>query len=296
MKRLIPALLAAACLHVSAQSIPGPDTAPTPPLKPSGGKATSGNAEEEASAPSKPSAKGNRSSNAVMQATIDRLSRTNQELLDLLDRQQKVLQDLQVDRRLQSRQIMLVEQRLEETLHLNASLQAQISKLQAEAEAPRPTAPAANDAAPAKTNAPTVTSDNGAAKTNIPPSAAATPKSPPPPESFLPPESTGGAPGTMWWHRLMLLSGDDSEDSKTFHVTGKTWRVLWHNQDKPGAAYKNTSALFISAFPANDTIPKKVCSKLGSGGDSTELSGSGDYYLRIEASGGHWELAVEDFH
>jgi hypothetical protein len=99
----------------------------------------------------------------------------------------------------------------------------------------------------------------------------------------------------MWWHRLVALSGDDSKNSDQFHISGKQWRVLWHNQDRPGAMYKNTSALFINAFPANDTIPKKICSRLGTGGDSTELTGSGDYYLKVEASGGHWELAVEDF-
>jgi hypothetical protein len=99
----------------------------------------------------------------------------------------------------------------------------------------------------------------------------------------------------MWWHRIASLSGDESKNSTTFHVSGKQWRVLWHNQDPPGNTYKNTSALFINAFPTNDTIPKRVCSQLGTGGDSTELRGSGDYYLKIEASGGHWELAVEDF-
>jgi hypothetical protein len=71
--------------------------------------------------------------------------------------------------------------------------------------------------------------------------------------------------------------------------------VLWHNQDKPGKTYANTSALFINAYPKDDTIPQKVCAKLGTGGDSTELEGPGNYYLKIEASGGSWELAVEDF-
>jgi hypothetical protein len=53
--------------------------------------------------------------------------------------------------------------------------------------------------------------------------------------------------------------------------------------------------LFINAFPKDDTIPQKVCSKVGSGGASAELAGPGNYYLKIEASGGSWELAVEDF-
>jgi hypothetical protein len=191
-----------------------------------------------------------------------------------------VLEDIQYDRRLQNRQITLVEQRLEDTLQLNASLQAKVAQLQADA--------AAAAAAPAAAPAPAATSTKSDAETT----ATATPA---PPASYLPPEETGGAPGTMWWHRLLALSGDDSKSSDNFHVSGKQWRVLWHNQDKPGAAYKNTSALFISAFPANDTIPKKVCSQLGPNTSSTELTGTGDYYLKIEASGGHWELAVEDF-
>jgi hypothetical protein len=79
-----------------------------------------------------------------------------------------------------------------------------------------------------------------------------------------------------------------------FHVKGHTWRVVWHNQDREGKAFVGTSGLFINAFPKNDTIPQKVCSKVGSGGDMTELQGPGNYYLKIEASGGSWELAVED--
>jgi hypothetical protein len=99
----------------------------------------------------------------------------------------------------------------------------------------------------------------------------------------------------MWWHRLFTLKGDDNQKSDIFQIQGKTWRVVWHNQDRPGKEYANTSALFINAFPKDDTIPYKVCAKLGSGGDSTELVGAGNYYLKIEGSGGTWELAVEEY-
>jgi hypothetical protein len=175
-----------------------------------------------------------------------------------------------------------LEQRLEDTLQLNATLQAKVARLQAEAASGR------SDAKP----------DTSSATAPAPPSnpeVNLTPAPPPPPASYLPPEQSAGPPGTMWWHRVLTLSGEDSQNSKTFHVSGKTWRVVWHNQDKPGDSYKNTSALFINAFPMGDPIPKKVCSQLGTGTDSTEMTGTGDFYLKIEASGGHWELAVEDF-
>lgn len=217
-----------------------------------------------------------------MQTALDQLRQSNRDLLDLLKKQQGVLEDMQFDRRLQSRQIQSLEERLEDALFQNTQLQNKIAKLEAEASvrssASLETAPAATRAA---TNAPPVT----------PPVA----DTPPPPSTYLPKPESEGAPGTLSWHRLFTLKGDDGKQTDLFHIQGRTWRVLWHNQDKPGKSYLNTSALFINAFPKDDTIPQKVCSKLGTGGDSGELVGPGNYYLKIEASGGSWELAVEDF-
>jgi hypothetical protein len=225
---------------------------------------------------------------AELQAALDQLTQSNRDLLDLLKKQQGVLEDMQFDRRLQSRQIQSLEQRLEDTLFQNTQLQRKIDVLAADAAvrppAPPVTAPAAPAAPPDSTNTPPAQP--------VPAPVAAT--SPPPP-TYLPPPDSEGAPGTKSWHRLLTLKGDDSRQSDLFQIQGRTWRVLWHNQDKPGKAYLNTSALFINAFPKDDTIPQKVCSKLGSGGDSNELDGPGNYYLKVEASGGSWELAVEDF-
>jgi hypothetical protein len=209
------------------------------------------------------------------QSAFDVLTQSNRDLLDLLKKQQKVLEDIQYDRRLQSRQIQSVEERLTDALQQNAQLQAKVAALEAKLAA-GPVSGATN----APPSQPTVSQQ-------APP--------PPPPSTYLPPPDSEGAPGTQSWHRLFTLSGQDGKNSDIFHVQGRQWRVLWHNQDNPGKEYQNTSALFISAFPKDDTIPQKVCSKLGSGGDATELVGPGNYYLKIEASGGSWELAVEDF-
>jgi hypothetical protein len=223
-----------------------------------------------------------------LQAALDQLTQSNRDLLDLLKKQQAVLEDMQFDRRLQSRQIESLEERLEDALFQNTQLQKKIATLEADA-AVRPsaapvTAPAALAATPGSTNTPPAQP--------VPTEVAPTP---PPPATYLPPPDSEGAAGTQSWHRLFTLKGDDSRQTDLFQIQGRTWRVLWHNQDKPGKVYLNTSALFINAFPKDDTIPQKVCSKLGSGGDSTELEGPGNYYLKIESSGGSWELAVEDF-
>jgi hypothetical protein len=224
-----------------------------------------------------------------LQKTVDQLTQSNRDLLELLKNQQAVLEDIQFDRRLQSRQIQSLEERLEGSLFDNTQLQAQIAKLEAQASAP-PTA---------ASTAPTAAT---AAATNVPVFAATPPPpipavaTPAPPATYLPPpEPDDAPPGTFSWHRLFTLKGDDMRQSDLFQIRGRTWRVLWHNLDKPGKAYVNTSALFINAFPKDDTIPQKVCAKLGTGGDATELMGPGNYYLKIEASGGSWELAVEDF-
>jgi hypothetical protein len=221
---------------------------------------------------------------AELQKTVDQLTQSNRDLLDLLKKQQAVLEDMQFDRRLQSRQIESLEERLEDALYQNTQLQNKVATLEADAAARPPvalgTAPAA---VPASTNTPpTQPAPEPVAETS-------------PPSTYLPPPDSEGMPGTKSWHRLFTLKGDDTRQTDLFQIEGRTWRVLWHNQDKPGKVYENTSALFVNAFPKDDTIPQKVCSKLGSGGDATELDGPGNYYLKIEASGGSWELAVEDF-
>jgi len=228
-----------------------------------------------------------------LQKTVDQLTQSNRDLLDLLKKQQSVLEDMQFDRRLQSRQIESLEERLEDSLFQNTQLQNKIATLEAEA-AVRPSAsPATALAAQATPPAP----EAAPGSTNVPPAQPAPVQdvATPPPSTYLPPPDSEGAPGTKSWHRLFTLKGEDTRQTDLFQIQGRTWRVVWHNQDKPGKEYVNTSALFINAFPKDDTIPQKVCSKLGSGGDSTELDGPGNYYLKIEASGGSWELAVEDF-
>ena len=220
-----------------------------------------------------------------LQKAVDQLTQSNRDLLDLLKQQQAVLEDIQFDRRQQSRHIQSLEERLEGALLQNAQLQNKVANLEADA-AVRPASPLV--IAPAE---PTASTQSSPAQAMPAPVAAP----PPPPSTYLPPPESEGAPGTKSWHRLFTLKGDDGRQSDLFHIQGRTWRVLWHNQDKPGKVYENTSALFVNAFPKDDTIPQKVCSKLGSGSDSAELDGPGNYYLKIEASGGSWELAVEDF-
>jgi hypothetical protein len=216
---------------------------------------------------------------AQLQTALDQLTQSNRDLLDLLKKQQAVLEDIQFDRRQQSRHIESLEERLEEAMLQNAQLQSKVANLEAAAVAP-PAAPT-----------PTFTPLPNAGSTQPP----VTEPPPPPPSTYLPAPETEGMPGTMSWHRLFTMKGEDAKNSDLFQVQGKTWRVLWHNLDKPGKMYTGTSALFINAFPKDDTIPQKVCSKVGTGGDSAELAGPGTYYLKVEASGGSWELAVEDF-
>ena len=211
---------------------------------------------------------------AALVAAITKLTQSNQDLLDLLKKQQEVLEDIQYDRRLQNRQVASLEERLEETMQENSKLESKVARLEAQiAVTPLPSAPATP---PAKTD-------------EEPPPAPAGP------QSYLQPAQTDAEPGTKWWHRLFTLTGTDNKTTDSFRIQGHQWRVLWHNQDKPGPTYANTSALFINAVPRDDVVPQKVCSKLGSGGDITELNGPGTYSLKVEASGGSWEMAVEEF-
>jgi hypothetical protein len=227
---------------------------------------------------------------AQMQATIDKLTQSNRDLLDLLKEQQSVLEDIQFDRRQQSRHIQSLEERLEDALQENAKLQGKVSSLTADAaiRPAIPLQPLTNQLSGASAPPPT-----NAAPAEAAPPVADTP--PPPPASYLPPPESEGMPGTKSWHRLFTLKGTDGKQTDLFHIQGRTWRVLWHNQDPDGKNMQGTSGLFIDAFPKDDTIPQHACAKVGTGSDSSELDGPGNYYLKITASGGSWELAVEDF-
>ena len=116
-----------------------------------------------------------------------------------------------------------------------------------------------------------------------------------PPGSYLPP-APPEISGEKSWHRLFTLKGGETKQTELFHIQGKTWRVVWHNQDPDDKKLKGTSGLFIDAYPKDDTIPQHACAKVGTGTDTSELQGPGNYFLKITASGGSWELAVEDFH
>jgi hypothetical protein len=266
---LVAASFASSRAQSTVLTVP-PDTASAPPQD--SAPASSTPAGHKTSAPSP--------NPAETTAALARLTEANQELLDLLKKQQAVLEDIQFDRRLQSRQISSLEERLEESLQENSQLQAKIAKLEEQISLGPQT---------------DTKSGQASSSSSPPPAPQAIDASPPPPSTYLPAPESEGAPGTKSWHRLFTLSGTDGKKSDLFKIEGRQWRVLWHNLDQPGDVYKNTSALFISAFPEDDTIPQNVCSKLGTGGDSTELNGPGEFYLKIEGSGGSWELAVEDF-
>jgi hypothetical protein len=142
---------------------------------------------------------------AELQKAFDQLTQSNRDLLDLLKKQQSVLEDMQYDRRLESRQIQSLEERLEETLQENSKLQNKVATLEAAAAAPPPAAQTPSTPTPA--------ANTGA--TNAP---VATDTTPAPPETYLPAPDSEGAPGTMSWHRLFTLKG--SANHRSVHRGG----------------------------------------------------------------------------
>ncbi len=123
---------------------------------------------------------------AELQKAVDQLTQSNRDLLDLLKKQQGVLEDMQFDRRLQSRQIQSLEERLEDTLFENTKLQKQVATLEADA-AVHPIALAQ----PAKTTDAQAGTANAVpgAVTNAPPAPAPPPvaeEPAPPPATYLP--------------------------------------------------------------------------------------------------------------
>ena len=248
----------------------------------------------------KPAAAPNKSAKptttAQMQATIDQLTQSNRDLLDFLKKQQAVLQDIQFDRRLQSRQIQSLEERLEDALSRKMrSCKARLprSKPMPPCVPPRLATSAEFAHRPLRSRLNTSPMPTPARR----PVADATPAA----RDLPAPARIGGrarnqivAPAFHAERRRQQT--DRSVPYPRPDVAG----ALAQPGQTDGKVYANTSALFINAFPKDDTIPQKVCAKLGSGGDSTELQGPGNYYLKIEASGGYgnwpWKISAEHCH
>ncbi len=114
---LLAALLFLAPLAFGQDSIPAPPVPPDPAAKP-------------LPKPVAPKLSKSQMTAAELQKTVDTLTQSNHDLLDLLQKQQAVLEDMQFDRRLQSRQIQSLEERLEATLYDNNQLQNKVSKLE----------------------------------------------------------------------------------------------------------------------------------------------------------------------
>jgi hypothetical protein len=233
---------------------------------------------------------------AELQKTVDQLTQSNRDLLDLLKQQQEVLEDMQFEHRKDSRLIESLEEEMTETRLKNGQLENKISNLESEASV-RPPVALQHPPLPEPPQEMTISNEAPVpANPGLTNTAANQTEPPPlPPDTYLPAPDTEGMPGTKSWHRLFTLKGGDNKQSDPFHIEGRTWRVIWHNQDPPGKNLKGTSGLFIDAFPKDDSIPQHVCAKVGTGDEKSELIGPGDFYLKITASGGSWELAVEDF-
>jgi hypothetical protein len=129
-----------------AQSVSPTATATTPPAPVQAPKSS----EHGKAASAKSRASDN---TAQLEAALVQLTQSNRDLLDLLKKQQAVLEDIQFDRRLQSRQIQSLEDRLEETLLQKSQLENKVANLEADASAapanPSPSEPGRHHAAAA---------------------------------------------------------------------------------------------------------------------------------------------------
>jgi hypothetical protein len=183
MRRCFATFLAlAVAARLAAAEIPDTDQAWTnapagEPSKPKPASSTPGASAKTAAKSSH--APANAQSQAQMQAALDQLTQTNHDLLDLLKKQQAVLEDIQYDRRLQSRQIQSLEDRLVEALADKRELEQKVDNLEVQASA-RPAAPAPTVAPSPPAPTPEIPAPGAVAatSTNTPPTPAPEPTTP----------------------------------------------------------------------------------------------------------------------
>ncbi|UCH50413.1 MAG: lamin tail domain-containing protein, partial [Chloroflexota bacterium] len=116
-----------------------------------------------------------------------------------------------------------------------------------------------------------------------------------PPESSqpeLPPEETENEAD---WNIVQTFTGQESENTPSFHISGTKWRIIWTADIK----YPEYAIFDILVYPQDTTslLTKRISYSKGTSGDTAYIyEGGRDYYLKVIAANlSNWTITVEDY-
>jgi hypothetical protein len=106
-----------------------------------------------------------------------------------------------------------------------------------------------------------------------------------------------GASAPRSWRTVVSLSGDSSGRSPVFTLHGVQARLRYRLEDAggPGTPSAAIHLLEEGADPQRDGGPPRATAK-GAGSDDARLSSpAGRYYLYVDATNGHWSVAIQEY-
>ena len=99
----------------------------------------------------------------------------------------------------------------------------------------------------------------------------------------------GGRP----WHRVISFSGSGDKTTKTFHIKGSEWRVLYKTRST--SKYAVFTAYVYPKGKTVGSVSSWSCDEQYCDDKQYIYAGSGDYYFKVLAANlDSWELEVED--
>ena len=96
--------------------------------------------------------------------------------------------------------------------------------------------------------------------------------------------------GGRMWSVVKMWSGTGSHDTEVFTVADH-WRVDWLFNES-----QSLGQLQVYVYSADGKLLNVAANTQKSGADTSFWMGPGTYMLRINASGGDWQLDVQDLH
>ncbi len=115
------------------------------------------------------------------------------------------------------------------------------------------------------------------------------------PRPISPRAGSDGPPGTMTWHRLVTFERHGGETNRSVPHPGQDMARRVAQPGQTGKSLREHQCTFHQRVSARRYHSAEGVREIGLGRRQNGTPRPGNYYLKIEASGGSWELAVEDF-
>lgn len=102
-------------------------------------------------------------------------------------------------------------------------------------------------------------------------------------------------PKPKQWHTVQHFTGNQNQQSETFHISSDQWRIVWSDKlnDAGGGSGLFNATLYTSDNQIVDLVANVA--NQSSGATYNAHVGPGDYYIKIEALYTDYDVQVQEY-